>query len=126
MVEFERQSLSSFHGVVMHDAQRAMSKGSIEAVPPAELPRDLYNRAHARLDDGQGGVADLIKSAIEVALDDLGLGEKLSVRVGESRMFDDGQPGFFLDKNKPDFRFGESVSGEVWKNKRTASGERVK
>lgn len=127
MVERSGLETSKFHATVTHDAQRAMLQGRVEAVPPAELPRELYERARAKL-DVYGDNADLMRSAIELALNDTGFGEKLSVEVGESQMFDDGQPGFFLvrrEVEQPDFKFGESVARDVLRNKTTAAGNKV-
>lgn len=127
MVERSGIEMSKFHVTVLHDAQRAILRGRVEAVPPAELPRELYERVRVKL-DGQGDTTALMRSAIELALNDTGFGDKLSVEVGESQMFDDGHPGFFLvrkEVDEPDFRFGESVSDEVRRNRTTASGQKV-
>ena len=123
------KGMSSLHESVRVDAEKARLRGTVEMETPSELSGNMVRRAGENLNGRAKDPMEVYAEVFRVVLGDLGLDRDFKVEMGESRRYNDGQPGFFLvrrEADQPDFRFGESVAEEVWKNQRTASGQRVK
>ena len=113
----------NFMANFVKSGRRALETGEARLELTGWIPKELQELvAREPLYRGESHLA-LATVTLEVVAEQMPEFKELLVVAREDDS--DQDPKYFLRKNS-DFRFEESVSGKVLRNKRTASGQRVK